>query len=306
MRKRTVAVLLVSMMQGLPEVAFAANCATISSISPSSPSIPTWDPLNPATQTVTFSVTLNAAGSNQKSVALIFLDSDSNATPTRIGTTTGPRYQILNGSTVISFPSGTSVAGQTVPTANFSNNTVTISLQAQVLANNSPTEDFIGGTVYSETLGLAVQCFKSNGQSNGTDTYTNVGPALSLTIPKELSIVTASPVTINFGNFTTTSQQAQISIKSTSTLNVSVATSNGSQMVRSGAVSPYPANSTIPYTMTFNGVTVAPGAPLSNQTRAGVLGSTYPLQLSLTGGIPSGKLAGTYSDTITLTIVPGQ
>jgi hypothetical protein len=126
-----------------------------------------------------------------------------------------------------------------------------------------------------------------------------------VSIKKVVSITTAGPQTINFGNFTTTSQQLQVGVKSTSSIDVNVQTANTNQMVLAGAVSPYPANSSIPYTMTLNGTTVSNGTSLTNQTRAGVAGMSWPLLLNLTGGLPSGKIAGTYSDTITLTLTPG-
>ncbi|HLY88012.1 MAG TPA: hypothetical protein VKQ27_03445 [Acetobacteraceae bacterium] len=290
--------------------ACAANCGTIA-VSPSAPNFSSWNPLNPANQQVPFVVTFARASASTKSVRLIFLDANSNAIPTRIGTTTGPRYQIVNtdSGAIVSFPSGTSVTSQTVAvtqTSNGSANSFTINMSAVALANSSPTEDFIGGAAYTETLNYAMQCFKANGQDNGVDSGVVSGLTLNLTIPKILSIVTASPVAIDFANFTSTSQQARISVKSTSTLNVAVSTSYGSRLVRNGAVPPFPTNSIIPYGMKFNGVAVAPSQPLVNQARAGVTGSSYPLQLTLTDGIPSGKLAGSYSDTITLTLTPGQ
>ena len=81
---------------GLGTAALAANCATIS-VSPGSPAIPSWNPINPAQQEATFSVTVTrVANPSSKSVRLIFVDANSNATTTRIGTTSGPRYQIIN------------------------------------------------------------------------------------------------------------------------------------------------------------------------------------------------------------------
>lgn len=295
---------------GLGTAARAANCATIS-VSPGSPAIPSWNPINPAQQEATFSVTVTrVANPSSKSMRLIFVDANSNATTTRIGTSSGPRYQIINTDSgmTISFGSGTQITGQTVPTTSFgngSNDSVSINMKVRILANSSPSEDFIGGASYSETLNYSAECFKNNGSSNGIDNASGSNLTLNLTIPKIASIVTATPATINFGNFTTTTQQAQVTVKSTSTLNISATTSNGGKLVRSGAIAPYPTNSAIPYGMKFNNVTLTPGTPLTNQTRAGVLGNSYPLQLTLTDGIPSGKLAGTYNDTITLTITPG-
>lgn len=288
----------------------AANCATFTA-SPTTPTIPTWNPLTAVMQEATFSLAVSATNGSTKSMKLIFVDTNSNASPVRVSTNTGPRYEIYNNDSgaLVSFPAGTTVAAANVPTTQFkgnANTATTVNFRVRILANTSPVEDYVGGTVYSETVGLAVQCFKANGSDNGTDFYSAAAPTISLTIPKVLSIVTASPTTINFDNFTTTQQQAVISIKSTSTLNVAVATDNDSQLVRAGAVSPFPGNSVIPYTMTFNGAPITRTAPLTGQTRGGVAGSAYPLQLTLTGGLPSGKLAGTYSDTITLTVTPGQ
>ena len=77
-------------------------------------------------------------------------------------------------------------------------------------------------------------------------------------------------------------------------------------MVLAGAVSPYPTHSVIPYTMTLNGDAIANGTSLTNRPRAGVAGSNWPLVLTLPEGLPSGKLAGSYADTITLTLTPGM
>ena len=292
--------------------AHAANCATLS-VSPAAPSIPTWNPLNPAAQEANFTATITRVSSSTKAIRLIFLDANSSAAPTRVGTTSGPRYDIVNvnSGATISFPSGTQVATQTVPQIAFSNSSVAsvqVNLKVRIAANTNPSEDFVGGTIYSETLNYAVQCFKSDGGSNpgATDGPLGANLSLNLSIPKLASIVTATPSAINFGQFTTTSQQLMVTVKSTSTLNVSATTANGGQFVRSGAVAPYPTNSTIPYAMTFNGSALPTGGTLTNQTRAGVNGSSFPLALTLTGGLPTGKLAGSYADTITLTITAGS
>lgn len=293
--------------------AMAASCANISA-SPATPSIPQWNPINPAAQEGTFSLTVTRVSNSTKSVRLIFLDANSNATPVRIGTAAGPRYQIINTDSgeTISFPSGTQIVSQSISSTQFgsgANNSVTVNMKVRILANSTPVEDFTGGNVFTETLNYAAACFKNSGNGgggvNGTDSGTASNLTLSLTIPKLVSIVTATPATINFGNFTTTTQQAQISVKSTSTLNVSASTTNTGRLVRNGAGAAPPLNSYIPYSMKFNNVSITPGTTLTNQARAGVLGSSYPLLLTLTDGIPSGKLAGTYSDTITLTITPG-
>ena len=315
MIRKLVAVAAIAMgALGSGSIAAAASCANIS-VSPATPSIPQWNPINPAAQEGTFTVTVTRVANSTKSVRLIFLDLDNNATPVRIGTTAGPRYQIINTDSgeTISFPSGTQISSQSISSIQFGNGanaSVTVNMKVRILANSSPVEDFTGGNVFTETLKYAAACFTNsgngNGGANGTDSGSGSNLTLSLTIPKLASIVTATPATINFGNFTTTTQQAQVSVKSTSALNVSASTTNTGKLVRNGAGASPPLNSYIPYSMQFNTVTITPGTTLSNQNRAGVIGSSYPLSLTLTDGIPSGKLAGTYSDTITLTITPEQ
>lgn len=294
---------------GIHGVALAANCATVT-VSPAAPAIPQWNPLDGAAQEAPVTVTLSRASASSKSVRLIFIDNNSNASPTRIGTTTGPRYDILNmsaGGTIISFPQGTQVTGVGTPTTQFSNKgDTTINLMARIRPNSSPQEDFVGGANFSETLHYAVQCFKANDRDDGVDGPVQSNLQLTLTIPKLLSIVTAAPDPINFQNFTTDQQQTLIKIRSTSTLNVSANTANGSKLMVGTSTAQ---NAIIPYAMSFgpNGTSLpalVPGNVL-NATRAGVAGRDYALRLTLTEGVPSGKIAGSYSDTITLTIAAG-
>ena len=62
-------------------------------------------------------------------------------------------------------------------------------------------------------------------------------------------------------------------------------------------------NAVIPYSIIFNGRQLVPGQRLNGLERAGIAGANLPLVLQL-DGIPSGKLAGSYTDTIILTIEP--
>jgi hypothetical protein len=296
---------------GFHGTALAANCATVT-VSPAAPAIPQWNPLNGAAQEASFTVTMTRDAASTKRAKLIFLDSNSNASPTRIGTTTGPRYDILNmdaGSTLVSFPQGTQVASVNIPDSQFSNRgDATLSFKVRIRANTSPQEEFTGGTSYTETLRYSVQCFKANGQDNGTDSAVQSNLQLNLTIPKLLSIVTAAPDPINFQNFTTAEEQTLIRIRSTSTLNVSAVTANNGKLMAGTSTAE---NAIIPYSMRFgvSGSNPLPALPLNSQinaTRAGVTGKDYALRLILTDGVPSGKIAGAYSDTITLTITPGQ
>lgn len=273
-----------------------------------------WNPINPGQQSVAVTATINrniTSGNpnSPRSYRIILIDNTGEASPV-IGST-GPTYQVLSGASNILFKTGTVVTALSlaaVPTTNLGNgsggDSVTQPLSFVVPANAGT--DYIGGTVYIENLSYAVQCYTN---TNGGGTTTTGGPSaantVNLTIPKLVSITTGSPATINFGSFSTTTQTLQVGLKSTSSVNVTVATSNVNQMVLAGSVTPYPSNSVIPYTMTLDGVTVANGSSLSNRPRATVAGTNWPLILTLTGGVPSGKLAGSYSDTITLTLTPG-
>jgi hypothetical protein len=290
----------------LPGVAWGADCANITA-SPAIPTIPQWNPLDGQPQEATFTVKMRREQGGARSARLIFLDANSSASPTRIGATVGPRYEILNrGSQPISFPQGTQVGSVNVPSTQFNNDgEATLDLKVRILGNSSASEDFEGGHTFSETLRYSVQCFKQNGGALAADQAVLSNLQLSLTIPKLVSINTAGPARINFQDFTVAAQHALISVRSTSMLHVSATTANGGKLVmgRSGEE-----NTIIPYRMSFGaeGETLAalPLGSVITATRAGVGGSDYMLRLALVGGVPSGKLAGTYSDTITLTIAP--
>jgi len=278
----------------------AANCASTVSFSPTTVSFgQTWDPMiTPSAKTLSLSATFSNFAAGTKDVKLILLDNDSGS-PLRLGAA-GPKYTVTAGATTYAFASGTSVTGQ--PATNASGSSVTFNLTVTIPANTSPVEDFVGGQAFSESLKFTLQCLKNNGDEAGINSLQS-GPTIDITIPRLVSLTTASPQAINFGSFTTTTQTLQVGLKSTSSVNVVV--TSGNQMVLAGAQQPYPANSVIPYTMTFNGVSIANGSSLTNQPRVGVAGTNWPLVLSLTGGLPTGKLAGSYSDTITLTLTPG-
>jgi len=305
MNKWTIAVAAIASAALATGRAEAVNCASVTF---TSPTVPSWNPINPAAVQASFTATIARKNSSSMSARLILLDTNNASRPVRVGIA-GPQYQIANSSTgdTVSFPEGTDVTTQTVGTTNLPNgssgNSVNVPMQVTIPANLAG-EDFVGGTTFTETLNYAIQCFKSNGTNDGIDSSAASSLTLSLTIPKLVSIVTASPQSIDFGNFTTATQTLNVGVKSTSSVNVSV--QSGDQLVLAGAVQPYPVDSVIPYTMTLNGDTIANGTSLSNRARAGVAGSSWPLILTLTGGVPSGKLAGSYSDTITLTLTPGS
>lgn len=275
----------------------AGNCAKVS-FSPATVSLPNWDPINPGPVVATFSATIRPDSGASKSVRIIFLDSNDVSTPLRLGVN-GPIYQVLdNSGNNILYPKNASISAANNPTfSSPAGDMVTVPLRVNVPAKTDNV-DYASATL-SETINYAVQCFSSSGKSNGID-GPFAGPVLTLTIPQLVSITTGSAANVDFGNFTTTTSNVSVGVKSTSRVQVAFVTANVSKMVRAGAPSSPPLNSYIPYTMMFN------GQPLTNAlqlSRAGTTGTTWPLVLDL-GTLPQGKIAGSYADTITLTLTP--
>lgn len=290
---------------GFSTDAFAANCATVT-FTPSAPSIANWNPINGLAQESGFTIRVTPVAANTRSARLIFLDADTTNLPLKIQDA-GPRYDIINAasSEILSFPRNTSVTLSAVQLLQFpkARTAANLSLRLRLQANQNPVEDYEGGRTYSETLRYAVQCFKINGDPNGTDQDVISGFTLSYTTPRLAQFNTAGPINLDFRNFTSKSQTARINIRSTSRIAMSAITSNGGRMVRQGSNASLSENVVIPYSILFNGRQVVPGQRLSGLDRAGIAGASLPLVLQL-NGIPSGKLAGSYSDTITLTIEP--
>jgi hypothetical protein len=299
MRLLKVGAAMVAMVGATP--AFAANCAALS-FSPTTISFNgTWDPINPAQKTATFTATFNPVPSSTKTIRLIFLDNDSGS-PIRLGSA-GPQYHVTLSSADYAFKSGTLVS--TMPFVAV-NGSTSLTFTVSVPANSG--EDFVGGATFTESLKYTIECFNNGGSSVGLDTL-QPGIPISLTIPRVISLTSASAATVNFQNFTSTTDTTNIQLRSTSSVNVAIDTLYGTtavnQMVLSGTSSPYPTNSAIPYSMTLNGTAVFKASSLVNQTRGGQIGTTYPLILTLPA-LPTGKIAGNYSDTITLTLTPGN
>jgi hypothetical protein len=294
----------VALAFGIAQPAMAANCATVSF---TVPSLPQFNPISGGYSPQTITANVTRADNKVNVVRLVLLDADS-ATTFKLQQS-GPIYDITSGSSSILHPSTYNIGIDDGALINLSGNTGSTNLTFSIQNLTNTSTEFVGGVQYPEPLSYSVQCYNTAGASGKTDVLGKdervSAFSASVTIAKIVSITTAGPQTIDFGNFTTTSQQLQVGVKSTSSINVDVATSRGNQMVLAGAVSPFPATSTIPYTMTLNGTSVSNGTSLTNQTRAGVAGMNWPLVLNLTGGLPTGKIAGSYSDTITLTLTPG-
>lgn len=282
-------------------------CDPGASVNFSSSNISSWSPFsNGSAQTTTVTVTVSkGSGNNNAATArVLILDTDT-TTPLRVGTLSGfqgPIYTLTGGLPSQSVNKNTPTTSNSV-VVNFSGSTGTGSATLTIPVN-SAAEDFVAGT-YSQATSYFVECYNNGGNTSGNG-VTGIGPTLNVTVPNLLQVITAGPQTINFGSFTTTTQNLAVSLKSTGAINANISTQNSNQMVLSGAQSPFPTNSVIPYNMSFDGQAIpAAGASLTNLSRAGVSGATKSLLLSLPA-LPSGKLAGTYSDVITLILAPGS
>lgn len=278
------------------------------SFSSTSPTITSWNPLSNGTlQTTTFTVTVtkNGGGGNTKGAALIIRDTNDGTVPLRVGSAggVGPIYTLTGGTGTSVTPTASNSIIFDLPnqTGAATNGPQTITLTVPA---NTASADFVSGN-YSQTTQFAIQCYNNNiGQTQGA-LQTGTGPTLNVTIPALVSTITATPASINFGSFTQLNQPVALTLSSTGTINATISTANGNKMVLAGAQLPYPTNSTIPYDLMFEGQSVpATGATRSNLTRTGVSGGSKSLSLSLPA-IPTGKLAGTYTDTITITMTPG-
>lgn len=289
--------------------AMAAQCATVT-FSPANVSLSDYDPIAGGAVQTSFTATILRQSAATTDVRLIFLSNMINL-PVRlgvkIGSNFGPFYQILDPNGVnVAFNSVASVTTKTNPKASLpagpSGDAVSVNYLVRVLANSTGT-DYGNGT-YVDPLKYSIQCFQGS-TSQASDTQVT-GPALSVTIPNLVSLITASPQTLDFQSFTTLTQQLNVGLKSTGPINVQLVTQNQRKMVLAGAPSPPPLNSYIAYGITLNGRSISTNPYiLLNAPRVGVAGKTWPLLLTLPSQ-PSGKIAGSYSDTITLTVTPGS
>lgn len=290
--------------------ALGAQCATVA-FSPGNIALPYYDPISGGEIQASFTATIVRSSSTSTSVRLIFADSDNSGTPLRLGSLgpglLGPAYNILDpGGIAVAFPLNSNITTKRNPTIALASgplgDIVSQNYLVDVLANTA-NQDYRNGT-YGETLTYSVQCFQG-ATSQGTDTRVS-GPSLSVTIPNLVSMTTASPQTLDFQDFTALTQQLNVGLKSTGPIDIVLTTANQRKMVLAGAPSPAPLNSYISYRITLNGRSVtADPYILAGAPRIGVAGKNWPLVLSLPSQ-PSGKLAGSYSDTITLTVTPGS
>ena len=282
----------------------ADACATVTF---TQSSVVGWDPLRGTNGIAQLTATVQRVSPNTRAARLIFSDSHGTNQIGPSGAGAGPDYVIrdVNG-TIVSFPVNTLVSQRSEVVNNVawesgSSANAQATFNLSILPSASAGRDYIANQVLEETLNYSIACFQGNGNANGSNSASS-SSQLRLTVPELLSINTASSQTLNFRDFTSAQQELTISLKSTGNIRVEVSASDNSQLVLANAPTPFAANSVIPYTMTLNGRPIANNSPLTGDTRAGVSGASWPFVLNLTGGLPSGKIAGNYSGTITLTL----
>ena len=288
--------------------AAAEICGTVSFTSPSA--VSGWNPLTTSTGTTSFTATVTRGAKSTRTAQIIFLDKDSGPTTLgSVGSQIGPDYAVRWGSTLVSFPAGTLPASSSSAAAEYSwngNESLNVGRSASftVTVQSRGNQEFVGNTNYVETLRYALRCYQASGGAETTDTIGNA-VTVTLAVPSLLSVTTAAPSPIDFGSFTSTTANTAVGLRSTASVDVRVTTQYVSRLVKVGAVAPYPVNMAIPYTMSFNGVAVTTSTSATSLPRAKVVGSSWPFILTLVGGLPAGKVAGDYADTITLTMTPG-
>lgn len=294
---------------GGAQPALAAECASVT-FSPGAVTLPSYDPIAGGAVQTSFTATINRSKPATASVRLIFND-NSYATPVKLHSDiagAGPLYEILDqGGVNVAFPRNVGVKAATNPLIPIPTGASGDSVSVPYLVNlpaNSDRRDLRNGA-YGTNITYSVECFDGSNSYFGSDTL-GAAPALSVTVPNLVSLTTASPQTLDFENFTTLTQQLNVGLKSTGPINVDLRTDNGRKLVRLGSPNPAPKNSYIAYSIKLNGRSVSSDPYiLTNAPRAGVAGTQWPLQLTLAAP-PSGKLAGTYADMITLTLTPGS
>ncbi len=165
-------------------------------------------------------------------------------------------------------------------------------------------QDDLPAGVYREQYTIRYWC----GDPNATVPNELSGNiSVTLRVPNVLSANVAGGSRrgeIDFLDFATLSRSLSISVRSTGPYKVTARSLNGGTMVRQGASSNAQADR-ITYLLRFGGQAMTPdsGAGFS-YPRAGLQGLQIPLDVTVED--VSGKRAGTYSDTVMLTLAPAS
>jgi hypothetical protein len=264
----------------------------------------TYDPLGAqGVSQVVQPISLRAArnsGSGSSTVIAQFVDWDSNTT-LRIGSR-GPIYTIEDDNTVVTNRYGAAL----LPNQYFSHTFQSNKSDAYEPVHGlqffiDPGQDIPAG-VYDETLDVQYRCPTGNPFDHSTEWQSGV-LHVSVNVPSKLVANLSggsTSGTLDFGDFNDHARGAMVNVYSTGPFTVKVDSDNYGHMVLDGMSHP-DRDSRIDYGLSFAGFPVRLGNRM-HFFRTGIGGAGFPL-VAFTNDV-LGKRAGTYRDTLTVTITP--
>jgi hypothetical protein len=264
----------------------------------------TYDPLgtqgvSQVVQPISLRVARNSGGGSSTVIAQ-FVDWDSNTT-LRIGSR-GPTYTIESNSTVVTNRYGAALLSNQY----FSHTFQSKKSDAYEPINGlqffiDPGQDIPAG-VYDETLDIQYRCPTGNPFDHSTGWQSGV-LHVSVNVPSKLVANLSggsTSGTLDFGDFNDHVRGAMVNVYSTGPFTVKVDSDNYGNMVLDGTSHPG-RDSRIDYGLLFAGFPVRLGNRM-HFFRTGIGGAGFPL-VAFTNDV-FGKRAGTYRDTLTVTITP--
>lgn len=241
------------------------------------------------------------SGSGAAAVNAQFVDWDSNTT-LRIGSR-GPIYTIEGNGTVVKNRYGPVLLSNQYFSHTFSSSTKDDTKESinglQFFID--PGQDVPAG-IYNETLDVQYRCLTGNSSDQPVEWQPNV-LNVSVNVPSKLVANLSggsTSGTLDFGDFTDHARRAMVNVYSTGPFTVEVDSDNYSHMVLDGVSHP-DRDARIAYGLFFAGSPVRLGDRM-HFLRTGIGGAGLPL-VAFTSDV-HGKRAGTYRDTLTVTITP--
>ncbi|MCC7267272.1 MAG: hypothetical protein IT546_08015 [Caulobacteraceae bacterium] len=305
MNRRLVRAVLASTAIALPSAAWA-QCATVDPIVVPPVRIDALDASGPGELAQPFVLTFRRTGVGTDPIALRYqiVDEDSSVR-SRVGLTRGPivEWQSPDSSRYIGSSRSEAYSllrsGQIVLEKNQQAVQRDVVLRLVDLRN----EDFAAG-VYREQFTVRFWC----GDNEQTIPFETQGAiAVSVAVPNVLSANVAGASAagqIDFQDFALRSRTLQISVRSTGPYRVTARSLNGGELRRETAVSATSADR-IRYVAALDGEALAvDGGSAQVQARAGLAGRQMPLEVNVES--VADKHAGTYADTLLLTLMPAN
>jgi spore coat protein U-like protein len=264
----------------------------------------TYDPLgaqgtNQIVRPLSLRVARNS-GSGSSTVIAQFVDWDSNAT-LRIGSR-GPIYTIEGNNTVVTNRYNAAL----LPNQYFAHTFQSKKSDMYESVNGlqffiDPGQDIPAG-VYDETLNVQYRCLNGSLFDHSTDWQSGV-LHVSVNVPSKLVANLSggsTSGTLDFGDFNDHVRGAMVNVNSTGPFTVSIDSDNYGHMVLDGMAHPGH-DARIDYGLSFNGFPTRLGSQM-HFFRTGIGGAGFPLVVYTNDLL--GKRAGTYRDTLTVTVTP--